>query len=372
MPEIEYTQIHEYNVPDAAGALSDWCLKLTNEYSKPMQVTEFGWMTKPIDNRVDPTGICLHNGIWASVASGSAGTAMTWWCKRVDDLDLYHHFRALANFAAGIHWTGEDFKPIEARVQLPNPDHYVDVTLQSAGPFSGATVSKFVIGRDGAVNDPKQVPQTLLARGRKEPRTVPEFEVNYPQAGKFLIHVNSVSPDARLEVYVDGRLALRKELPAQNVADKASVFDTQWQVWRCVYDEDFGVDVPPGKHTIRIENAHEAGSWIRIDGYRLTNYGPPGLRALGLAGRTLSFLWIQNKESTWWNDKAGLKPKAVTGASVSLSVPQDGAYFVEWWDTYKGSATRTETLEAKDKTLVISVSSLERDVACKIRRAGVP
>jgi len=295
---------------------------------------------------------------------------MTWWCKRVDDLDLYHHFRALANFAAGIHWTGEDFKPIEARVQLPNPDHYVDVTLQSAGPFSGATVSKFVITRDGAVNDPKQVPQTLLARGRKEPRTVPEFEVDYPQAGKFVIHVNSVSPDARLEVYVDGTLALTKELPAQNVPGRACVFDTHWKVWRCIYDEDFAVDVPPGRHTIRIENAHEGGSWIRIDGYRLTNYAPPGLRALGLSGRTLTFLWIQNKESTWWNDKAGIKPKSINRATVNVSIPVDGIYSVEWWDTWKGTVIATERLEAKDRTLVISVPSLERDVACKIRRAG--
>ncbi len=370
MPEIEYTQIHQYSVPDVAGALSEWCLRLTREYAKPMQVTEFGWMVENTGPSVDPDGACLHHGIWATMASGSAGTAMTWWCQRVDDLNLYYHFRALANFAQDIDWTGEGFRPLQAVVRIPKPDHYTEVTLPARGPFSGATVTRFTVARDGTVNDPGQVPQTLLARGRAEPRTVPEFQVNYPEAGKFTLHVDSVSPDALLEVQVDGQLALRKALPAENVEGKPCVFDERWKVWRCQYDEDFGVDVPAGKHTVRLENAHEGFSWIRIDSYRLTAYAPPTLRALGLAGRSLSFLWLQNQESAWWNAGPGQRPRAITGASVEVPVAADGAYSLEWWDTYKGIVVRKEKVAAKGKTLVVPLPPLERDVAVKVRKAA--
>ena len=43
---------------------------------------------------------------------------------------------------------------------------------------------------------------------------------------------------------VDGKPALRKALPAQNVEGKACVFDQQWKVWPCTYDEGFAVKRP--------------------------------------------------------------------------------------------------------------------------------
>jgi hypothetical protein len=141
-------------------------------------------------------------------------------------------------------------------------------------------------------------------------------------------------------------------------------------VWRCIYDEDVSVEVPSGRHRIRLENAHPGGSWIRVSSYTLSNYSPPAIRALGLSGRSLSILWVQNKESTWWNEKLGRHPKPIGGAKVDIALAEDGQYDVEWWDTYKGILLLSKRLKSNRKILTISVPALERDCAYKIRWAG--
>ncbi len=370
MPEIEYTQIHQYNDPDAAAVISAWCRKLTAEYAKPMMVTEFGWYSDwKKTAKVDPGGICVHNGIWASVMSGAAGGAQTWWCDRVDELNLYPHFQALRNFARDVAWDREGFRPAEASVSIADPDHFVPVILPGRGPFSGGTASEFTVARDGSVEDPAQVPATLLAAGRPEPHVVPVFHVDYPVAGRFVVHVDAVSPDARLDVYLDDELALSWELPASGVEGKECVFDDRWQVWRCVYNEDFAIDVPAGKHRIRLENGKPGISWIRIARYVLTDYSLPAVRAMGLTGRETTVLWLQNPENTWGNDELGVKPQPITGASVAVTSLRDGAYEVEWWDTYEGKPTGRQAVACRDGRLTLAVPPLTTDVAYKIRRA---
>jgi len=169
------------------------------------------------------------------------------------------------------------------------------------------------------VNDPAQLPQTLLARGRAEARTTPEFHVDFPVAGRFVTRVHSVSPDARLAVSVDGSLAAEYDLPAQGVAGRTSTFDEQWGVWRCQYDQDYAIDVPAGRHVIRLANSHENGSWIRLSGYRLTNYAPPGIRAVALSGETVTLVWLQNLESTWANERDERPPRPISGATLTIA-----------------------------------------------------
>ena len=370
MPEIEYTQIHQYNVGDVAGALSDWCRRLTTAYPKPMMVTEFGWSTKALDASIDPDGVCLHNGIWASVMSGSAGSAMTWWRRRVDAKNMYPHFQALRNFADSIQWAKERFRPASVSVRLPKPGRFVPVSISARGPFANAKVTEFKVASDGSVNDPRQVPSVLLAPNRTEVRTTPVFHVTYPGPGAFAIHVDKVSPDARLDVYLDGKLALQQELPAQGVEGKPCRFVERWKVWECTYDEAFSIPVPAGPHTIRLENGKPGFSWIRITSYTLSGYAPPAVRVVGLRGKTVTALWIQNQESTWWNAKLGRPPKPIENVGIEVHDMADGAYRVEWWDTYRGAITKVENFACRGGSLKLVVPSLRTDVACVVTRSS--
>ena len=78
-------------------------------------MAEFGFMDGKSEysvNKLDKEGIHLHNGIWASAMSGSAGTAMIWWWDNyVHPNNLYSHYYALSNFVEGIDWAGSEFEP---------------------------------------------------------------------------------------------------------------------------------------------------------------------------------------------------------------------------------------------------------------------
>jgi hypothetical protein len=369
LPEIEYTQIHTYGALDTAKAVSEWCRKLTAEYPKPMMVTEFGWDAQTVDSGGDRDGVGNHNGLWASVMSGAAGAAMNWWCDRIDELNLYPQYQALAAYVDDVQWPREGFRPAQVELLPAASAALSAVTIQAQGPFAGGSVSEFTVAPDGGVNDPAQVPSFLHAPGRPEPHVDPVFHVDCPAPSSFAVHVHSVSPDARLDIYLDGRLALSQELPAQNVPGKVCTFSEQWQLWQCLYNEEFAIPVPAGRHTIRLANGKPGFSWIRIAGYRLTNYDRDPLRVVGLTGRNTTLLWFQNKESTWGAALRGLVPTPAVGARAIVTGLPPGAYDLEWWDTWSGRVERRETCDAPAGSLELALPVVERDVACKLLRA---
>ena len=99
-----------------------------------------------------------------------------------------------------------------------------------------------------------------------------------------------------------------------------------------------------------------------------SRYAPPSSRVVGLEGKRLSLLWLQNTQHTWFNAVRGVKPAVIRGASVTLDGVADGAYQVEWWDTYADRPTGTAEVTAVGGRLELAVPAVERDVACRVRR----
>jgi len=226
LPEMDFTQVHGYWHPtnpaskemgkDMAEFVPHWIGRI-RRFGKPALFAEFGlvnprWGHSPRAED-DKDGVHLHNGLWSSVMSGAAGTAMLWWWGNyVDPQDLYYHFAAVASFVEGVPWTTAGFRP--ARVSTDSPR----------------------------------------------------------------------------------------------------------------------------------------------------------LRALGLRGRNLVLLWLQNRAHTWWNvvEKRPIHP--LDAATVTVSGLKDGTYQVEWWDTWKGVVTQREDRQAQQGALSLAVARLRRDVAVKITR----
>jgi len=133
MDENEFAQMHGYyyfspeaerNARDMAGFMVKW-LAAVDHYNKPFIFTEFGVMReKPevaaLGDR-DQNGIHLHNGLWAPLAYGAAGTGHVWyWGVYVDKKDLYGHFRAVANFVKDIPWTTAGFQRVTCETNRDN------------------------------------------------------------------------------------------------------------------------------------------------------------------------------------------------------------------------------------------------------------
>jgi hypothetical protein len=380
LPEVQYTQLHHYDSVDVGRTMSEWCHKLTSENAKPLMVTEFGWWADWTRPFLDREGVCQHNGIWASLLGGAAGSAQSWWWEHIEEWNLYPHYLALRHFVDGVDFPRQGFTPARATTQLKGTEPFSaaekgsvpficgPVSFHGTAPFAGGKVSEFTVRPDGSVTDADQVPSHLLAVGRNEPRVTPTFHLDCPQEGTFSVHVEAVCPDAELTLFVDGRPALKQDLPSQNVPGKLCTYSERYKLWSCRYDQDFAVPLTAGRHDVRLENTKPGISWIRVSSYDLSRYAPPALRVVGLEGKRLSLLWLQNTQHTWFNAVRGVKPAVIRGASVTLDGVADGAYQVEWWDTYAGRPTGTAEVTAAGGRLELAVPAVERDVACRVRR----
>jgi hypothetical protein len=122
LPEMDIVQGHGYwhpTEPDAKEAAKDmaafiasWQEKL-NRYGKPAIYSEFGlvnesWGRSPLMEK-DAGGEHFHEGLWAPVFHGGAGTAMLWWPEWVDSRDLYVRFLSVTRFLANVPWTRAGF-----------------------------------------------------------------------------------------------------------------------------------------------------------------------------------------------------------------------------------------------------------------------
>ncbi|MEN6345701.1 MAG: DUF5060 domain-containing protein [Armatimonadia bacterium] len=382
LPEIDYTQAHTYgsdeNRPSTAPVIAALGREYTTKWTKPFMVGEFGIDWKTGDGSHDPTrqGTSLHNGMWASVMTRSFGTAALWyWDGYVHPFNLYHEFTSLRRFVDTVPWTKlnfelADFGPVRRPVAVDAP--WDDIRCVSTLGWAKATGTDFTIRRDGAVLGEGTFSGTLFSPSKKDMMTPLRFRVTYPQDGKFILHIGTVSQGAVLHVKVDGQEVLVKDLPAGEGTGpwKKTTWVEQHKIWQSEYDTDIEVPVPAGEHVIELENSGK--DWIGVTQYvfagcRDPQYGT--LQCLGMRTADYALLWLHDPESTWYNDKLGKVPQPIDGATTTLLGLADGNYQVEWWDTRKGEVSATNPAVSAEGKLSLTVPTFTRDVAAKVTRA---
>ncbi|MFW5857513.1 MAG: hypothetical protein ACOCX4_06530, partial [Planctomycetota bacterium] len=138
LPELDIVQQHSYirRLPmwrdpvenDAAALVLHTRARLAG-FGRPTLLAEFGYMGTNEDNPfndADTEGVALHNALWAGAFSRHAGTPMIWWWDYyLERHDLYHHYRALADFLAGVDWA----RPKQRLVGDNDPDVRVLVLM---------------------------------------------------------------------------------------------------------------------------------------------------------------------------------------------------------------------------------------------------
>jgi hypothetical protein len=378
LPEMDYIQSHQYGARDPAAYMARICIEKANRYRKPHYFGEYGTGTEAQGTTDDKPGIHLHNGLWSGLMSNAAGTGMLWWWDNyVDPLDLYHHFRPIAEFVRGLPLNTTDFRPVSvagiAYAGPPPAPRREDLELlPDAASWDAAPCNQpntFVVHADGQVENRAALSRVLHGTGNHPTLHNPAtFAVDYGQPGEFIVRVSGVSGHggAGLKVFVDDRLALAKDFPDED-KDTATMLQ---------FNGAYRVEVPAGKHRIRVVN--EGRDWVYVD-YGLPGYRQredSGLQVYGLAngsttaGQVAAILWFKNERYTWYYHNQGLAPGEIAATRVTLQAIPDGRYVVEWWDTATGKPGATATLEARGQQLVVDVPALSTDVAAKVRRAA--
>ncbi len=374
LENIDIVQTHCYTNNDAnvAEAVRGYCLHQWERFAKPHVFGEFGIRSHASTADKDPPGWAIHNSLWAGLASFAAGGPMPWWHENyIEPLDLYFHFTSLSRFAQDLplgsaRWTVLATSP-PAFVDANRPPDTRDVVLAPVSRWGKPEHAEFIIRPDGTI-DEQRVPQQLLhGQSHRDLKNPPAFVVTYPKPGQFVLHAGRVSASGLLKIWLDDRLVHERELPCGEGLGKSSVYRPQWKLWETTYDEDIAVDVPAGTRRIRVENLGR--DWVTVESYRFTGcqvQDTPNVLVCGVKSDRLAVLWLQNRDSSWYNH-AQQAVRPVDAFQLAVEGLPDGVFEIEWWETWKGEAVRTERRDARGGRLPLTIPALPTDVALKLR-----
>ena len=378
LDDLDIVQTHLYTNNDAGVAeqVRDCCLHQWQRFQKPHLFGEFGIRAGAGTPEKDPQGWAIHNGLWAGLFSFAAGGPMPWWHESyLDKLDLYFHFTAVANFTAGLPLGSARWSPVEI-----GPLEYIDKHHKSAlrdvivaprgAGFTKPEHNEFQVLPDGSLAD-GLVPGPLLhGDGHRDLHNPPTFVVHYPRKGKFVVRVGRVSRFGRLAIWIDDRQVLDRPLPCGQGLGTEGRYVAVYKLWETVYDQDIAVVVPAGRHRIRVDNLGK--DWVTVSRYVFTNckvLDRPNALVWGMASQDVLLLWLQNRDSSWYNHAGGGEVGQVDAFGFQVAGVPTGRYRLEWWQTWNGRILpHDEQAEVSDGHLAVQVPPLKTDVAIKIRR----
>ncbi|HCN09984.1 MAG TPA: hypothetical protein DIT01_18820 [Lentisphaeria bacterium] len=368
IPEIDIVQTHVYTNNDSSVAdpVTNYTQAQWLYYEKPHMFSEFGVDSEGPPRTTDPRGWCVHNSMWAAVAGGGASAAMPWWHSTyIDPLNLYFHFGALRRFVNDLPFGTATWQQFQGfRVQFEDETvRFADVVILPSTKWARPALSEFMVNDSGMVTNDTEILEYLHGTDNETLRNPPVFKVDCARPFRFVVSVGRVSRSGKLHIWIDDELKVERDLPAGKGHGKAWSFQGKWNIWQSLYDEDFVVEIPAGRHKIRVANG--GLDWIRVKRYVFEGYRKmqPDLMVSGMRTDEVAFVWLHNRRNTWrQNWVGGVEPIAPTQVSVAYPA---GTYTLEWWNTWDGEILSTDTITTTDK-LVLSPGELATDIAVKI------
>ncbi len=385
LPEIDFSMTHSYgdtgSIPDHAPVIAADA-QTNATWGKPHIMAEFGIDWRAGDEKYDPRGraVNFHNGLWSSMAAGNAGGAMLWWWDGyVHPKNLYAQLTPLRRFSDSVAWTAGPWKPmrIDSPRVIGGRETFSDLQLTGNGAWGKAATSDFVVGPSG-LKGFVTIPSYLYSPSKADMRTTPVFRVDYKQAGRFAIRVNTVSSLSRIQFSLDGKVVLDERLDATPPVDpkekpgyEKTEMNAEWKNYRAVFNRELSIDVPAGRHVIQLANVE--GDWASLDsitlgGYRSSLY--PDVHIYGTARAGEAVLWVQNAMSNWKTARDQTPIVPLRNLVVPVRDWPDGRYRVQFWDTQRGVVTKSQMVAAKNRALDLNIDDLPTDVAIHITSAS--
>jgi hypothetical protein len=371
MPEV-------YDLRDMGEGMYDEQVQCIEKYQKPCLVAEAG--LSYLYNAHDKTGIHYHNSLWGTVMSGAAGCPSFWMASDIHKNGFLPHFRAVSRFVenesfAGLHplkATRIEYKAANdagvcANVSLPIIVHFMFADSGSTDPRGPQTI---VVPNDSISSEFPNMPRIFYSKngGDKVNYNPVTLDVDFASDGEFVLYAYWLADEgaaAMISVCVDGE----EREPVRIATAKGWTDRTETYQRDC---RPHSFKMPKGKHRIVVSNIGDAWAEIRMDLFNYAKPDIPNMSVLGMGNDSSAYLWMHNRDNTWfWDwDVLHREPRTVQETKVTLTGFVPGSYAVEWWDTYSGEVESRETyrVEGANAPLILNVPRIQRDAACKIKK----
>lgn len=347
LPDIDFTQTHYYNgSPNFETVLTGGVQQYLTSYGKPTYTGEFGINASQSSlASLDPTGIHIHNAVWATLFSGGMGAGSSWWWDSyIEPQNLYTHYRGAANVAAAIPLAAQRFAPTIGTVTGAGGG---DAVISPGSGWGRSPANNFTINASGTMTPAANNLGEYIygSQCKSAEKNSPTFNVNSPAGSQLRIRVTDVSSFCnaqRLSVRVNGNEMLNTAVAANTT---------------------YTVNLPAGSNAILVDNT--GGDWFRVSSYTFTNMGNPlNTYLLKSADNKRAAGWIHNKKYNWTDaGPSGSIPAAVSGASISLANMANGTYDVKWYECTNGTISSTDVVTVTNGTLQLAIPTLSWDLA---------
>lgn len=351
---LDYLQTHSY-LTDLIGKLAATSPIRVRDY--PRTPHFFGEMAYDWRGPAsgDPTGISLHNQLWASVhATSDAGTAMTWWWDSwVRPNHLYPHFRALANYVEGIDWDRENLIPMKTIVEANEANRCASYFVPAIG-WGTTRRSQFEIKDNGELIGLDECTLFVHGNAHRDMAPNPVFTIDLDRSVEFSFQIDIVArAGAVCKAILDEKVVFQQVFaPTQNDSTMGS-------------DGLVSITVPSGLHTIRIRNT--GSDWFQVKYYSVEGLAQR-LEAFARGNSERTLLWVHDRLHRL--DSLSTFEKSAPLEATELTLPDltDGEYTVEPFDPYAGVAITPSSIRAKENGLAIPIPSFQKDLAFRICR----
>jgi len=372
LPELDFVQSHRYGGNDMALEMGKDIAAKEAAKSKPHFHGEFGISGDGKQTAdADPTGIHVHNALFASVGGGHAGAPMTWWWDSyVEPKNLYPLFAAFAGWIEGFDFVAERPRPIQAKLVGEMSSVEEGLLVLDKGKWEPAPCNQPItvrIDRKGVMTATASPSELLHGLGHHKDKHNPvTFDLDVPEPSTLGVEVEKHSGfgNGHLEIHVDRKLVLEQDFPVPKDNKKDTLTEGAGL---------YAVPIPAGRHTVIVRNTGK--DWISLKSYRipwlkvLKKVVDP-LRVSGLLGDTMALVWVQNKRHIWSQAaKKQYKPLPVDGASLQLAGLRPGRWTIEHYDTHQGKTTKTEEATvARDGLLTVRLPAIAWDAALRLKK----
>jgi hypothetical protein len=380
LPEMDFSVYHSYNESAPGKGAATLGRSFLKDYGKPMMIEEFGVDARSWDIASDPYLRGFRQALWGGALGGSVGTAMSWWWQDIHQDDVYPLYAALNGILRNAGWQDGEWTPVDfvsaggpptdlARA-IPNGEPFnAQLTLNSAWRLQRKLSGQLALADSLAADQASQSLMTyLLGRHDAEYQHPYRITAFFGEKAKLVLHVKTVFSDAELVVRVDG-----KEVLHTNFVQASGVTTTYRDV-----NQDFTVDLAPGKRVIEIAN--DAGAdWILIDSLKFEQVLPAEFaggwhfapEAVGLRGEKKAVLYVY---SPWVVYPAGAlryNPPLLAGQIIKLADWPAGKFSARWFDPRTGEAVGTTEGTTHDATLTLTVPPFRDDLAVIVTPASI-
>ncbi len=335
---LDYDQNHTYP-PDVVSVFA--AVKTTG-VDVPYFYGEWG----PPGPRTAAAEPLVHDGLWASLMSPTAGAGQYWFWDTVNAQGWWPLFASAANFVRD--YDVPDLGALDTispGVDAPGPR--ADLSFAPPGGWGTTTRSDITLPSDGGTPDLSGVSSFIQGTSHRDMMPQPiTFHLHCTGPAQFQVGVGSVSGGgAHATLALDGQAAQEADYPAS-----AGNHDV---------NAVLSVDVPVGDHTVALGNT--GPDWFVARQITVTDY-VPAVAVLAKGGARSAVFW------------AYVRPGSGTGPrDAVLSVPglRPGRYVVRLWDTGLGRPLGVPQVVAlHGPVLRVPLPGLTGDVAGEVMAAS--